>query len=90
MVSPHWVIQISAASGLSVLMRGIHLLPQNIPTAPLRLTQPPTTTHPPTPAQLAGRSQIVSYSRTVSCPWVISCSLSCQIRVSSLPPDLSH
>lgn len=49
----------------------------------------PTTTTTP-PPQLAGRSQIVSCSRTVSYPWVISCSLSCQIRVSSLPPDLSH
>ena len=36
---------------------------------------------PGPPAQMAGRSQ------SVSCPWVISCSLSCQMRVGSLPPD---
>lgn len=42
---------------------------------------------PGPPAQMAGRSQSVSCSWTVSCPWVISCSLSCQMRVGSLPPD---
>ena len=73
-----------------VLLGGLSEPVERESLLPRKRTCSTTQADPGPPAQMAGRSQTVSCSRTASCPWVISCSLSCQMRVSSLPPDLSH